>query len=58
MGVDWGQSKPLGGYFLALIENESRAFHWSLIPFILIWSVFGFLLLVRILGFYAAVELY
>jgi len=39
MGVDWGKSKLVGGYFTALIESDED-FHWSLIPFILIWAVF------------------
>lgn len=50
MGVDWGQSKRLGGYFTAMIDNGDKEWHWSLIPFILIWVAFGLLLIVGVRG--------
>lgn len=40
MGVEWGKSKPLGNYFISLIEGHEGDFHWSLIPFMLIWAGF------------------
>lgn len=46
MGVDWGKSKALGGYFTAMIDNGDKEWHWSLIPFILIWLIFVGLLTV------------
>jgi len=47
MGVDWGKSKVMGGYFTALIDNGDKEWHWSLIPFMLIWAIFVALLAVR-----------
>lgn len=45
--VEWGQRRPLGNYFVALISKEHKgSWHWSLLPFVLIWVGFGVLVLV------------
>lgn len=45
--VEWGQRKPLGNYFVALISKDhNSSWHWALLPFLLVWVGFAALILV------------
>jgi hypothetical protein len=43
-----GESGYPGGYFLAMVNNDTGRYSWKLIPFMLIWAAFSIVLVVSV----------